>query len=122
MNFVQLLDVCSEILEVGFPSKLAYIIHLIYVFIQVFVPILLIIWGMLDLGKAVMAQKEDEIKKGQNTFIKRLIAAAILFFVVTIVRFLVNIVGDESESITGCIDSILECESTSCEDKKNDAK
>lgn len=123
MNFVQLLGVCSGILDVtgGFPSKLAFIIHLIYVFIQVFVPILLIIWGMLDLGKAVMAQKEDEIKKGQNTFIKRLIAAAILFFVVTIVRFLVSIVGDDSEGITGCIDSILGCESTSCSDKTNNA-
>ena len=119
MNFVQILGVCSGVLGVegGFPSKLAYIIHLIYVFIQVFVPILLIIWGMLDLGKAVMAQKEDEIKKGQNTFIKRLVAAAILFFVVTIVRFLVSIVGDDSEGITGCIDSILECDSTSCQDK-----
>lgn len=120
MNFVQLLDVCSGVLGVGIPSKLAYIIHLIYVFIQVFVPILLIIWGMLDLGKAVMAQKEDEIKKGQNTFIKRLVAAAILFFVVTIVRFLVNIVGDNSEGITGCIDSILACEdSDNCSDVKN---
>ena len=123
MNFVQIFDVCGEALGgVGIPGQLAHIIALIVLFIQVFVPILLIVWGMLDLGKAVMAQKEDEIKKGQNTFIKRLVAAAILFFVVTIVRFLVSIVGDnDSENITGCIDSILGCESTSCQDKTNNA-
>lgn len=118
MNFVQIFDVCTGALGSGvaIPSKIAYMIHLIYVFIQVFVPILLIIWGMLDLGKAVMAQKEDEIKKGQNTFIKRLIAAAILFFVVTIVKFLIGIVGssDNAGNISACIDSVLNCSSDTC--------
>jgi hypothetical protein len=116
MNFVQIFDVCGEALGgVGIPGQLARIIALIVLFIQVFVPILLIVWGMLDLGKAVMAQKEDEIKKGQNIFIKRLIAAAIVFFVVTIVKFLVGLVADstQSQNISNCIDSILSC-TTSC--------
>ena len=103
----------------GIPSKIAYIISLAVKLIQIAVPILLIVWGMLDLGKAVMAQKEDEIKKGQSTFIKRLVAAAIVFFVVVIVKLLVSLVADtgESQSISNCIDSILSCKSTSCTDK-----
>lgn len=99
----------------GIPSKLAYVIALAVKIIQVGVPILLIIWGMMDLGKAVMAQKEEEIKKGQQTFIKRLIAAAIVFFVVVIVKLLVGLVADSGNSISDCIDSILSCNNaTSC--------
>ena len=45
--------------------------------IKIGIPVLLIIFGMMDLGKAVMAQKEDEIKKGWQTFVKRMAAAVI---------------------------------------------
>ena len=119
MNFVEFAGVCQGAFgpdSLGIPSQIAYIIALITKVIQVFVPILLIVWGMLDLGKAVMAQKEDEIKKGQNIFIKRLIAAAIVFFVVTIVNFLVSIVAkaSDAESISGCIDKILDCDNPEC--------
>ena len=63
---------------------------------------------MLDLGKAVMAQKEDEIKKGQQTFFKRLIAAAIVFFVFIIVKLLINLLaGDDGKGIIDCLDAIL---------------
>ncbi len=113
MNLVNVLedDVCVDMFggTSGIPGKIAHIIGLAVTLIQVVVPILLIIWGMLDLGKAVMAQKEDEIKKGQQTFVKRLIAAAIVFFVVVIVKLVINLVaGDDSAGIVGCIDQILE--------------
>ena len=67
---------CSE-----FPNQLVNLVHDVILIIQILVPIGLIIWGMLDLGKAVIAQKDDEIKKGQQTLIKRITAAAIVFFV-----------------------------------------
>jgi len=114
---MQVLNVCNGVVSGGLPSKLAYIISLVVTAIQIVVPILLIIWGMLDLGKAVMAQKEDEIKKGQQTFIKRLIAAAIVFFVVVIVKLLVGLVADDSATITGCIDEILDCKTPTCQSK-----
>lgn len=114
---IQILDgiTCGEI---NVPVEIAHIIGLAIQVIKIAVPILLIIWGMLDLGKAVMAQKEDEIKKGQQTFIKRLIAAAIVFFVVVIAEFLVGLLaGSDSQTITGCIDKIVACSSKSaCHD------
>ncbi|MDD2377915.1 MAG: hypothetical protein PHD10_00760 [Bacilli bacterium] len=79
----------------------------IILIIQIGVPILLVIWGMLDLGKAVVAQKEDEIKKGQQTFVKRLIAAAIVFFVIVIVKFVVSLVAGDDVSGNDCITQIL---------------
>ena len=103
--------VCTTYLgnATGIPFKVAYMIALAVRIIQIVVPILLIIWGMLDLGKAVIAQKEDEIKKGQSTFIKRLI-------VVVIVKLLVGLVSDdEGGTLAGCIDEVLDCKnSTNC--------
>ena len=116
MNFLSFLDLqpimCGE-MEI--PGKLAYVIHLVILLIQFGVPLLLIIFGMLDLGKAVIASKEDEIKKGQQMFIKRLIAAVIVFFVVAVVKLVVTLAsGDEMKDASGenriidCIDSIID--------------
>lgn len=119
LNFVQVLDVCQSYLggSTGIPSKIAHLIYLGVRIIQVFVPILLIVWGMLDLGKAVMAQKDDEIKKGQQTFIKRLIAAVIVFFIVAIVKLVINLFADsdDSSNMISCIDAILKCNDSDCQ-------
>lgn len=60
--------------------------------IQIAVPILLIIMGSIDLMKAVMAGKEDEIKKAQSTFVKRAIAAVIVFFIPLIVNLVMGLI------------------------------
>ena len=82
--------------------------------IKIVIPILLIIYGMLDLGKAVMAQKEDEIKKGQQTFVKRLIAAVIVFLVVFVVEIAIGLVAprDSNENVWGCFNCLVnnECD------------
>ena len=77
--------------------------------IKIVVPILLVVFGMLDLGKAVMAQKEDEIKKGQQTFVKRLIAAVIVFLVVFVVEIAIGLVGprDSNENVWGCFNCLV---------------
>ena len=74
---------------------------------------------MLDLGKAVVAAKEDEIKKGQQTFIKRAIAAVIVFFVIQIVQIIVRFVSGNDQNIAGCFNCFINgqsgtsaCEST----------
>lgn len=72
------------------------LIGIIIWLIKIAVPIMLIIWGMLDLGKAVIASKEDEIKSAQKLLIKRAIAAVLVFFVVTIVTVLLSIVAGTS--------------------------
>ena len=78
----------------------------IVLIIQVGIPVLLIIFGMFDLGKAVVAQKEDEIKKGQALFFKRLIAAVLVFFVVTIVKLVIGFAADRTEAVD-CIDCFV---------------
>ena len=65
-----------------FHRKIPEITSWIITVAQVLVPVILVIFGVIDFVKALSSQKDDEIKKGQQTFIKRLIAAVIVFFVV----------------------------------------
>lgn len=84
-----LLDVCND----GTVLKVMGIVKLIMNVICIIVPIVLIIMGSFDLFKAVTAGKDDDIKKKQQTLIKRIIAGVIVFLVPTIVTVLMNLIG-----------------------------
>lgn len=67
------------------------------------VPIGLIVFAMLDLGKAVIASDDKEVKAAQSRLIKRIIYGAIIFlvpFIITLVMNLVEIGADQSETNT----------------------
>ncbi len=87
-------------------TKIPNTIHTVITVIKIAVPVLLVIFGMIDLFKGLTAQKEDEIKKGQQMFIKRLISAAIIFFVISIVQLLVSFVAGD-EGIMTCANCFL---------------
>ena len=94
---------CGNITDI--PKKIPYLTSLVVTIIQIAVPIILVILGMIDLMKGVTAQKEDEIKKGQQIFIKRLIAGIIVFFIIVVVKFLISLIADTKTSdIVDCID------------------
>ena len=95
---------CGSGMISGVPSSIPKIVNVAYTVLQIAVPIIIVILGMIDLVKAVMAQKEDEVKKAQMTFIKRLIAGALVFFVFVIVKLLVSVVADNSTSANKIID------------------
>ena len=108
--YVKCGDVIPKMAEI-IPKLTSTVVDLI----KIGVPVLLIIFGMLDLGKAVMAQKEDEIKKSQQIFLKRLLSAAIVFFVFIIVEVVFNLVANgEDQTIWNCVDCFIngvsECE------------
>lgn len=86
------------------PAKVPEIFSLLILLFEIAVPVILVIIGMIDLSKGVMSQKEDEIKKGQQTFIKRLIAGALIFFIVALVKLLVGVVGGKSGNKIGIVD------------------
>ncbi len=96
-------NVCSKL-----NSDLVTFIHNIVILIKIAVPIVLVIFGMLDLGKGVIASKEDEIKKGQNTFIKRLLAGVIVFFMISVVQLVISLIDKDSNGdIWTCANGIL---------------
>ena len=102
-NYVSGITSCGGGLIKRIPTIIPKVISIFYNIIQIAVPIVLVVMGSLDLLKNITAGKEDEIKKGQNLFIKRLIYAALIFVVFIIVKLLISVVADNSAS------KIMEC-------------
>ena len=84
---------CTDI-----PKELTSAVATVITVIKIGVPIILAVLGMIDMGKAVASQKEDEIKNGQKKLLSRCIAAGIVFFVVAIVQLLVKIVASNEST------------------------
>ena len=61
---------------------------------KIVIPVLVIILGMIDLGKAVVSGKDDEVKKNIKSLMWRAIAAVVIFFVPTFVNLVFDIVND----------------------------
>lgn len=81
MGLMNILDVADSTLCEGIlvPNALFNVVSTIITGIKIVVPILLIIWGMLDFAKSVVAKKEEDIKKYQKAFVSRLISALVVF-------------------------------------------
>lgn len=62
--------------------------------IKLIVPIIVIGLGVIDIAKAIFASNDDEIKKAQKTFFKRLIIAVIIFFSPILVNFIIDITNE----------------------------
>lgn len=73
----------------------------IFPIIQMGVPILLIVFGAIDLGKAVMSSDDKEIKGATSKLIKRCVAAIAVFFVVTIVTLLMGLFTSSDSDVEG---------------------
>lgn len=99
-------DFCKTV-----PDGVANIVHMIYLGIQILVPLLLIIFGSIDLAKSLTAGKEDEIKKAQAGLIKKVIVAVIVFLLMTITQWVVNLAGtangDDDNSTWKCACKLL---------------
>ncbi len=99
---------CEAFNGVNIDDQLALITKNVILILQLLVPIILVVIGLVDLVKGISAQKEDEIKKGQQVFVKRLIAAVIVFFVIAIVKFVISAVaGGSSSSIMSCANCFI---------------
>lgn len=75
------------------PNQLFNTVSLIVRLIQIAVPILLIIFGMMDFAKSVVAKNEDDVKKYRKNFVSRLISAIVVFMIVWIVQLAVSLIS-----------------------------
>lgn len=85
------------------PAGLATMINDVYELLKYAVPIVLIIMGMIDLLKAVAGQKEEDIKKGWNTLIKRTLYGVSVFFVFTTVQLVISLLPGNNDSVLNCV-------------------
>ena len=73
------------------PDSLAYLINQVLMYVRIIVPILIILLGSLDFARAAISSKEDEMKKAQKTFVRRLIAGVAVFFAPVIVNLIMQL-------------------------------
>ena len=76
--------------DTGTPS-LGYMVNKVMQYIRIIVPILIILLGTIDLSKAALASKEDQMKKAQTDFIKRLLLGVAIFFAPVLVRLVMHL-------------------------------
>lgn len=81
--------------------------NVLFVF-KIAIPILLMVFGMIDLGKAVVGAKDDEIKKALKQLMMRAIAAVVIFLIPTIIAFIFSIV-DSFDDVKGDYNVCAEC-------------
>lgn len=79
--------------ECGFSARLLVWLSNILRWIKYILPVIVIVMGILDFIKAIVAGKDDELKKAQGSFTKRLIAAALVFLIPLILEFVLDKMG-----------------------------
>lgn len=88
-------DACGGLLPI---LRLVYnVINIL----RIIIPIVLILLGTIDLGKAVIASDDKEIKAAQSLLIKRLVYAAAIFFVPMLVYVIMNLVVNANDTTPG---------------------
>lgn len=95
----------------GFP----YIVNRIIKILKIFTPIILILLGMIDFLKATISSDEKQMKEASSKFVRRILAAVIIFFVIAIVQFAFRLVGEENEGTLGCFNCFVNGECTTVE-------
>ena len=83
-------DACGGLLPI-----VKIVVSVIKIF-MIIIPILLILYGTIDLGKAVIASDEKEVKAAQGRLIKRFIYAALVFFVPMLVTAVMGLLTDSN--------------------------
>ena len=87
------LDLCDDLAPI-----IRFVKYGVFPIIQWGIPILLILFGTIDLGKAVIAGKEDEMKNAQKMLIKRVLYAVLVFFVIPLVSLVFNLFRNSGTS------------------------
>ncbi len=85
---------CYQTVEIW---QLVGVILLIF---KIVIPIILIILGMVDLGKAVVSSDEKAIQKSAKSLGMRILAAVIIFFIPTLVSFVFSVISGFSDAKT----------------------
>lgn len=88
-----ILGACPIDIDMIVPTFTVGLVNLV----KVIIPIILVAYGMIDLAKAVMGNDEKAMKEAQNKFIKRIVYAVIIFFLVAIVQLIFGVLASASK-------------------------
>lgn len=109
-NFSLIADLAAK--DIGTEKGFCYnsadiwqVVGYVLLVFKIVIPIILIILGMIDLGRSVVSGKDDEIKKNMKSLMIRAIAAIAIFFIPSLVGLIMTIVskfGDVEKDFKVC--------------------
>lgn len=94
MNNLFMLATCSIDIDPIVPAFVRLLINLI----KIVVPIVLIIFGIVEMLKAATANDDKVMKEAQSKLIKRIVYAVLIFFIVAIVQLVFSTLGKANVS------------------------
>ena len=100
------MDYCS-----GLSSTFICIGHIVRI-AKIFIPIIIIGFGMIDLFKAIVGSKEDTLMKAVKSLVFRCIAGVCIFFLPALISLIFSWVDAWNESeFWGCFNCIWDVSS-----------
>ena len=87
----------AEVSVESFCSQAAGVLQIVGYVLTVFkiaIPLLIIAYGIFDLGKVVTTGKDDDMKKQIKVLLYRVIAGVVIFFIPTIVMLIFGWVNE----------------------------
>jgi len=107
---------CGDAKDIPYqvPQVVSFAVNLL----KIATPLILIFVSILTLLKAISSGNEDEMKKAQKGLIRKIIAAVMVFFVISIVQFVIAKVADseiksdengkaETTNLSDCLNCFL---------------
>lgn len=67
--------------------------------LKIVIPLIIIIFGVMDLAKAIVADDEKVIKKQTIKLSKRIALGVAIFFIPTLINYIFSLVGEFSQTI-----------------------
>lgn len=102
------LDLATICGENGLKDIIQIIGYILLVF-KIAIPLLIIGLGVFDFGKAVVAEKEDEIKKQTKRLLFRVIAGIVIFLIPNMIIWIFTTFVDEYERQKGDFETCETC-------------
>lgn len=87
--------------------------------VKIVIPILILAFGIMDFGKAVVASKDDEIKKALKSLLFRILSGTVIFFIPVLIKFAFGLVdsfsGDLEKDYNVCVACLTGPKGNSCQ-------
>lgn len=87
--------------QAGVLSAFRFIGYLLVV-VKIVIPIILIVMGSLDFGKAIMDSNQDAVKKATHMFATRIITGVVIFLLPTVVNFVFGLLPNNKNNFEKC--------------------
>lgn len=104
-------------------SPILQLIGQVLTIFKILLPLVLIVLGIFDIGKAVISSKTDDIKKYMKNFAKKVAVVVLIYFVPTLVMVVFGFVGNFNEitkesglDYDVCYDCLFKPNSYNCQD------